>query len=48
MPTSPMDLLGSTSQSVRDIELEEKDREGGDRDKVQLDDLIDRVIVWLT
>ena len=37
---------GSTRHSVRDVELEEKDTEGGD--KVQLDDLTDRVIVWLT
>ena len=37
---------GSTSHSVRDVELEEKDTDGGD--KVQLDDLTDRVIVWLT
>ena len=29
---------GSTSHSVRDVELEEKDTEGGDKDKVQLDD----------
>ena len=36
----------STSHSGRDVELEEKDTEGGD--KVQLDDLTDRVIVWLT
>ena len=39
---------GSTSHSVRDVELDEKDTEGGDKDKVQLDDLTDRVIVWLT
>ena len=39
---------GSTSQSVRDVELEEKDTGGGDKDKVQLDDLTDRAIVWLT
>ena len=39
---------GSISQSVRDVELEEKDTEGGEKDKVQLDDLTDRVIVWLT
>ena len=39
---------GSTSHSVRDVELEEKDTEGGDKDKVQLDDLTDRAIVWLT
>ena len=38
----------STSHSVRDVELEEKDTEGGDKDKVQLDDLTDRVMVWLT
>ena len=30
------------------VELEEKDTEGGDNDKVQLDDLTDRVIVWQT
>ena len=36
---------GSTSHSVRDGELEEKDTEGGDKDKVQLDDLTDIVIV---
>ncbi len=29
---------GSTSHSVRDVELEEKDTEGGDKDNVQLDD----------
>ena len=39
---------GSTSHSVRDVELEEKDTEGGEKDKVQLDGLTDRVIVWLT
>ena len=39
---------GSTSHSVRDVELEEKDTEGRDKDNVQLDDLTDRVIVWLT
>ena len=39
---------GSTSHSVRGVELEEKDTEGGDKDKVQLDDLTDRVIIWLT
>ena len=39
---------GSTSHSVREVELEEKDTEGGDKEKVQLDDLTDRVIVWLT
>ena len=39
---------GSTSHRVRDVELEEKDTEGGDKDKVQLADLTDRVIVWLT
>ena len=39
---------GSTSHSVRDVELEEKDTEGGDKDKVQLYDLTDRVIAWLT
>ena len=38
---------GSTSHSVRGVELEEKNT-GGDKDKVQLDDLTDRVIVWLT
>ena len=36
------------SHSVRDVELEEKDTDGGDTDKVQLDDLTDIVIVWLT
>ena len=36
----------STSHSVRDVELEEKDTEGEDKDNVQLDDLTDRVIVW--
>ena len=36
---------GSTSHSVRDVELEEKDTEGGYKDKVQLDDLTDREIV---
>ena len=44
MPTSPMDLL----VSVRGVELEEKDTEGGDKDKLQWDDLTDRVIVWPT
>ena len=39
---------GSTSRSVRDVELEEKDTEGGDKGKVQLDDLTDRVIIWLS
>ena len=39
---------GSTSHSVRDVEMEEKDTEGGDKDKVQLADLTDRIIVWLT
>ena len=39
---------GSTSHNVRDVELEEKDTEGGEKDKVQLDGLTDRVIVWLT
>ena len=39
---------GSTSHTVRDVEFEEKDTEGGDKDKVQLDDLTDRVVVWLT
>ena len=39
---------GSTSHSIRDVESEEKDTEGGDKDTVQLDDLTDRVIVWLT
>ena len=39
---------GSTSHIVRDVELEEKDAEGGEKDKVQLADLTDRVIVWLT
>ena len=32
---------GSTSHSVRDVELEEKDTEGGEKDKVQLDGLTD-------
>ena len=36
---------GSTIHSVRDVELEEKDTECGDKDKVQMDDLTDRVIV---
>ena len=36
---------GSTSHSVRDVELEEKDTEGGEKDKVQLDGLTDRVIL---
>ena len=36
---------GSTSHSVRDVELEERDTEGGEKDKVQLDGLTDRVIV---
>ena len=36
---------GSTSHSVRDVELEEKDTEGGEKDKVKLDGLTDRVIV---
>ena len=36
---------GSTSHSVGDVELEEKDTEGGEKDKVQLDGLTDRVIV---
>ena len=35
---------GSTSHSVRDVELEEKYTEGGEKDKVQLDGLTDRVI----
>ena len=39
---------GSTSHSVRDVEMDEKDTEGGEKDKVQLGDLTDRVIVWLT
>ena len=40
-------VRGSTSShSVRDVELEEKDTEGGEKDKkVQLDGLTDRVIV---
>ena len=46
IPTSPIDLL--VTASVRDVELEEKDTEGGDKDQVQLDDLTDRVIVWLS
>ena len=46
MPTSPMDLLVTVFVMS---ELEEKDTEGADKDKVQLDDLTDRVIiVWLT
>ena len=57
LPTSPpihqpfTDIrcgLGSTSHSVRDVELEENDTEGGEKDKVQLGGLTDRVIVWLT
>ena len=39
---------GSTSHSVRDVELDrdvEKDTEGGEKHKVQLDGLTDRVIV---
>ena len=36
-----------TSHSVRDVELEEKDIDGGEKDKVQFDDLTDRR-VWLT
>ena len=36
---------GSTSHSVRDVGLEENGTEGGDKYKVQLDDLTDRVIV---
>ena len=39
---------GPTSHSVRAVELEEKDTEGGEKDEVQLDDLTDRVILWLT
>ena len=35
----------STGHSVRDIELEENDTEGGYKDKVQLYYLTDRVIV---
>ena len=38
----------STSHIVRDVELEEKNTEGGDKDKVQLNDLTDRVIVRVT
>ena len=38
-------VRGSTSHSVRDVELEEKYTEGGEKDKVQLDGLTDRVIV---
>ena len=46
MPTSPMDLLVTVFVMS---ELEEKDTEGEEKDKVQLDDLTDRVIiVWLT
>ena len=41
-------ILHFFSHSVRDVELEEKDTEGGDKDKVQLNDLTDIVIVWLT
>ncbi len=37
---------GSTSHSVRDVELEEKDTEGGEKDKCH--DLTDRAGVWLT
>ena len=44
----PTIARGSTSRSVRDVELEEKDTEVGEKDKIQLDDLTDRVIVWLT
>ncbi len=36
---------GSTSHNVLDVDLEEKDTEGGEKDKVQLDGLTDRVIV---
>ena len=39
---------GSIRHSVRDVELEEKDTEGGEKDKVQLDGLTNRVVVWLT
>ena len=39
---------GSTSHSVLDVELEERDTEGGDNYNVQLDYLTDKVIVWLT
>ena len=42
MPASSMDVR------VCGVELEENDTEGGDKDKVQLDDLTDRVILWLT
>ena len=38
---------GSTSHNVRGVELEERDTEGGDKYNVQLDDLTDKVIVWL-
>ena len=41
-------ILYFFSHSVCDVELEEKDTEGDDKDNVQLDDLTDRVIVWLT
>ncbi len=41
-------ILHLFGHSVRDVELEEKDTEGGDKDKVQLNDLTDIVIVWLT
>ena len=41
----PTIARGSTSRSVRDVELEEKDTEVGEKDNIQLDDLTDRVIV---
>ena len=41
-------ILHFFSHSVRGVELKEKDTEGGDKDKVQLDDLTDIVMVWLT
>ena len=44
----PTIARGSTSHIVRDVEVEEKDIEVGEKDKIQLDDLTDRVIVWLT
>ena len=44
----PTIARSSTSRSVRDVELEEKDTEVGEKGKIQLDDLTDRVIVWLT
>ena len=46
LPSSPLDL--PASHNVRDVELDEKDTEGGDKASVQFDDLTDRVFVWLT